>query len=204
MKRLKKGFHIVSVLFLSLLFAQCSDVINLLADEYLDFDYTEILEATHTYEVKFTKGDHVVNYTGSITNKMPNSFFLKEEGEAEYIYCGIVDISKNDFGIIVTMDIDKQNVPYPILEDRSRGDLSSKISVGELNKDGAFVGVSGTMDLKNLKRTKTPHTNISGDYASFTLEFEGEFDLFKLGEETLRGYTGKGKVIISPYTFKKF
>lgn len=61
------------------------------------------------------------------------------------------------------------------------------------------MGISGTVDVSNLDIYEAPADQDEGvDLASFTLEFEGDFEFMFPATGALISYYGSGTVVVAP------
>ena len=196
MEVLKKNIHIGFVLLLSLLFAYCSSD-SVIDDKEADGDKGK---ASHTYDIKFTKGSEVIHYKGSISSKDFVSIHI-EDPEGLPLGSKVVSyiINHNGISIITMLSLNANGTPYPFNEDAMEVGLGSMITIADSKTIPMIVSVSGTGGLKNFKTFKTlePKSHL----ASYTHEFEGQFDVLKVGEDEPTRYSGKGKVVINPVNY---
>lgn len=199
MEIFKKKFQIVFVLALSLLFVQCDEIAELLVDEIKDYGLNELLNVTHTYDITFTKGEETIHYSGSVKQDKPPSEYIKDAkgmpAGSEVITLLLEDKDKG-LKISSQLLLKENGQPFPFDQDANSKGLGSVVDVTNSKINHAIKGVSGTSILSNYKLQKVSDSD--KNFASYTLEFEGEFDLQDSKKGDPIRYSGKGKVVINP------
>lgn len=202
MKIFKKQLQIGFVLLLSLLFVYCSSD-SVIGDK--DKDGVKG-KATHTYDIKLTKGSDVIHYKGSITPKSISEDFMSlhgydiEDGFPAGTKGVLLLMKDNDLILNTVLYLKSNGAPYPLNMDAMDEGLGSAVIIRDSKTNSNFMSVSGTAALKNLKLVETVETTVQ--LASYTLDIDGQFDLFETGKEVPTRYSGKGKIVISPFNFQ--
>ncbi len=199
MKGFKRKIQIGFIFVLSLLFVQCEEIAELLAEEIIEYGLNDLLNVTHTYDITFTKGDETIHYSGSIKQDKPPSEYIKDAkgfpAGSEVVTLLLEDKDKS-LKISSQLLLKENGQPVSFDQDAYSKGLGSVIDVSDSKKNNAFNVISGTVNLSNYKLQKVSDSD--KNFASYILEFEGEFDLqdSKKGEPIR--YSGKGKLVINP------
>lgn len=200
MELLKKKFQIVFVLMLSLFFVNCSS--NSLIDDKEGEGGKG--KGSHSYDITFTKGGDVINYKGTISPNATSQEFVSmyiEDTEDFPVGSKVITyiIYHEGVNIITMLSLKSNGIPYPFSKEAAEEGLGSGMTVTDDKSSPMIVSKSGTGVLKNLKTVKSPDPKIF--FASFTHEFEGQFDVLRPGEDKPTVYSGKGKIVINPYIY---
>ena len=200
MEILKKKFQIGFVLMMSLVFVNCS------SDSVIDDKDAAggKGKGTHTYDITLTKGSDVINYKGTISPNAVSQDFVSMyiEDTADFPAGSKVItylINHDGVSIITMLSLKSNTAPYPFSKEAAQEGLGSNMTITDNKSSPMIVSKTGTGVLKNLKTVKSPDPKIF--FASFTHEFEGQFDVLKPGADEPTVYSGKGKIVINPYIF---
>ena len=187
MKLLKRNIQIGFVLLLSLFFVYCSSNNDLLFDDDGDLK----IEAPHKYDIKFTRGDETIHYTGSVGVDDAIAMAGRATGSTSIT----LSIEDDHVTINGTFMLDEKGVPYSFDMNENDPGNSSFLIIEDSKKNHNVTSKSGNLTIKNFKT----YGNSGGAIAlsSFTLEFNGEFILHKSGSTV--PYSAKGKLVMSPY-----
>ena len=210
MKLIRRTFQIGFVLSLSLMLVQCSSIIDKIIDE-LDDDYELVLQAPHTYDITFTRGNETIHYSGSVKEEEPPSYYFKDGAEFyegtkgyEAIQLNLRDKvafgAKSDLALNGRLILNKNGILFPLGKDYFDKEINSYIEVSNQSTK-YFSSQSGTVKISNLKKLNSSDFYILEDeqIASYTLEFNGEFVLVDSESDENKIYSAKGKVVISPF-----
>ncbi len=200
MKIFKKKIQIVFVLFLSLFLVHCSSDVDIDDDE----KDAGKGKGTHTYDIKLTKGSEVIHYKGTISPNATSQDFVSmyiEDPEDFPPGSKVITyiINHNGNHIVTMLSLKANGVPYPFSKDAIGEGVGSMVTISDMKTSPLIESISGSGSLKNLKTVKTYEPKIH--MASFTHEFEGQFDVLKVGEDEPTKYSGKGKVVINPFNY---
>ena len=200
MEILKRKFQIGLVLILSLLFVQCSNSDDLFKDDDDGGGDDFRLEAPHTYNVKLTNGDDVINYTGTIGDDNTGVSVLIENNieELKGYKTILLFIITDDVTITSQMVLDKNGKPYSLNPNSAKEVEKSAISVLDSKNSLVANSVSGNVALKNYKTY--PVLNFENGYlVSYTLEINGVFEIYKPEFDDPVPYAVTGKIVMNPY-----
>lgn len=198
MKKFKKSFQIGMAIILSLFLANCSSNNDKL---FNDFDSDPQLQAPHTYDIKFTKGDKTIHYTGSVADE-DDAITMIYEGkdddgrEVQYLSLTLEDGS---LGIAGAFSFDENGAltPFdPLKEDSD--EFSSGIVISDSEGELYFMSLNGKPVISNLKNhliAESQGTKVS--LISYTLKFNGSFQLVNSEDDDV--YSATGTIVMSPY-----
>ncbi len=198
MEILKRNFQIGVLLILSLLFVQCSETDDLLANDDDPRDFK--LEALHTYDIKLTNGDDIIHYAGTVPEDK-TGFTVAVENNVERLkgYKTIVFfIVTDDVTLTGELVLDKNDKPYSLNPNATKEVEKSALSVLDSKNSLTASSVSGNVALKNYKPYKVLNFE-NGYLVSYTLEIDGVFDVNKPEFDEAVPYTATGKIVMNPY-----
>lgn len=182
----------LSFVSLSLVFVACGG-----SDDGPMDDDGVLIEAMHTYDITFTNDTETVHYFGSVTNNRPTGMYVPDADGEEVLAIGLYD--GEDFLMNVSLILDEDFVPYPLNQSAYANGLGSIIHVNDSSREGTFMGIYGTVEVSNLEIYEAPADQDEGvDLASFTLEFEGDFEFMFFATGELVSYYGWGTVVVAP------
>ena len=201
MKKIKTTFQIGMVIILSLFFANCSSSSDKIFD---DFDHNPQLKAPHTYDIKFTRGDETIHYTGSITD---------EDDAYSWIMEGKDEETGKDFQVISLLItdgplringyflIDDKGLitPFNLYGDDEEDEdlITSGLVISDSEKNSALISVNGTPIISNLERQHVAESEgVKLSLISYTLKFSGDF---LSGDSDENIYSATGTIVMSPY-----
>ena len=198
MKKLKITFQIGMVIILSLFLANCSSSSDKLFD---DFDHDPQLKAPHTYDIKLTKGDETIHYTGSVTDEDDALTMILEGKDDDGMKVQYLSLTLEDGPLTITgvFSFDEKGalVPFDHLNEDSE-EFSSGIMVSDLEGGIYFMSMSGKPVISNLENhliAESQGTKVS--LISYTLKFNGDFQLINSEDDDV--YSATGTIVMSPY-----
>lgn len=207
MKSFRKYLQIGIVLSLSSIFIYCGGNSNKAGnDNNINANNVDTQqEALHSYDITLKNDSETLHYSSSVDMDefIPSLYvedaeaYVGKDTNATVITLGLNDA--RDFTIDAMFVIDENGVPLPIKMGRQSQGLGSTLRLVDHNTERAFTGVSGTVAFHNLKRDMDPGYGLNGDIASYTVNFEGEFDYLMPETGEYIRYTGTGKVVIAPF-----